>query len=130
MAIRFDDSLPTLVTFVAQTFDDNVFEQSVFIRDATGYLSVVLDFELPENRLVAVNKQARLALGNYARTDGCFRDFNGIGARRILADRLNARRVEIVGKKISFFDRRMVGADWLIPPASAAKLPRIAFSSL
>jgi hypothetical protein len=58
MTTRFDDSLPALAALIETELGPSVFEKSVFVRDATGYLSVVLDQELDEERLAELNEKA------------------------------------------------------------------------
>ena len=129
MTIRFDDSLPALVRLVKAECGDIGISKSVFVRDATGYLSVVVDEEIKEERLTELNKRAIAALGGYARHEDCIRDRNGPGARRLL-DSESGNRTWVGRESIVFIDRRMVGADWLLPPKARTSIPRIAFVSV
>ncbi|MDA8249308.1 MAG: AAA family ATPase [Rhodospirillales bacterium] len=129
MTIRFDDSLPALAALVEADLGASVFEKAVFVRDATGYLSVVVDKELDDGKLAELNKRAVEVLGRYARSEDCIRDRNGPGSQRLLGV-VEPNRVCIRGQKLIFVDRRMVGADWLLPPKGANIIPRIAFVSV
>jgi hypothetical protein len=126
MTIRFDTSLPALAALIETELTASVFEKSVFVRDATGYLSVVVDEELGEERLAELNEKAIAHLGGYARREDCIRDRNGAGSQRLLSSTA-ASRVSLSAVKLNFIDRRMVGADWLLPPKGASNKPRIAF---
>jgi CobQ/CobB/MinD/ParA nucleotide binding domain len=126
---RFDHSLPALAALVEAEFGASVFERAIFVRDATGYLSVVVDEEIDENKLAELNQRAVVALGRYARSEDCIRDRNGSGSQRLL-NTTTRNRIHIGARKLIFVDRRMVGADWLLPPKGAGTIPRIAFVSV
>lgn len=129
MTTRFDDSLPALAALVEVEFSPSVFDKAVFVRDATGYLSVVVDEEIDERKLAELNEKAVTALGRYARSEDCIRGRNGPGSQRLLSTAALSR-VRIDDRKILFVDRRMVGADWLLPPKARSSIPRIAFVSI
>ena len=129
MTIRFDDSLPALAALVEGEFGASVFDKAVFVRDATGYLSVVVDEEIDEGKLAELNEKAVTSLGRYARSEDCIRDRDGPGSRRLLSTAAPSR-VRVGGRRILFVDRRMVGADWLLPPKAGSAVPRIAFVSV
>lgn len=129
MTIRFDQSLPELVRIIANNVSDDVFAGSVFLRDATGYLSVVLDAILLEEVLAQLTEQVKAGIGAYAREDSAVRDLSGPGAARLL-DAPDVANVLVGGLTVRFVDRRMVGADWLLAPAVAQNATRIAFASI
>ena len=129
MTIRFDDSLPALAALVEAEFSASALATAVFVRDATGYLSVVVDQEVDELKLAELNVNALGTLGRYARSEDCIRDRNGPGSQRLLGASVPVR-VQVGGRSIIFVDRRMVGADWLLPPKEGSAIPRIAFVSL
>ena len=129
MTTRFDESLPALADLMEAEFNASVFDKAVFIRDATGYLSVVVDEEIDESKLQKLNEKAVTVLGRYARNEDCIRDRNGPGSERLLSTATSGR-VRIPGRKIRVVDRRMVGADWLLPPKAGSAIPRIAFVSI
>lgn len=129
MTTRFDNSLPAFADLVAAEFGESILDKAVFVRDATGYLSVVLDEEIDEIRLAAISEKAVAVLGHYARSEDCIRDRNGPGSQRLLIPSVSSR-FRIGQRKLNFVDRRMVGADWLLPPKAASVVPRIAFVSI
>lgn len=129
MTIRFDDSLPELVRIVADIVGDNALERSVFLRDAAGYLSVVIDDELTDKALEDLTSAVVTAIGPYARNDGGVRDRSGTGSRRLL-EAQDFANIQVGRRIIRFIDRRMVGADWLLPPALLQSAKRVAFASL
>jgi MinD-like ATPase involved in chromosome partitioning or flagellar assembly len=129
VTIRFDSSLPALASLIEQELGVSVLERAVFVRDATGYLSVVVDEELDEAALAELNKKAIAILGRYARSEDCIRDRNSSGSQRLLS-MTNPTRPRIGGRKLIVVDRRMVGADWLLPPRGTGAIPRIAFVSI
>jgi MinD-like ATPase involved in chromosome partitioning or flagellar assembly len=126
---RFDDSLPSLTALVEAELGASVLESAIFVRDATGYLSVVLDAEIDDDKLAELNERAIATIGHYARREDCVRDRNGAGSQRILSMTMPAR-IRVGGRSLILLDRRMVGADWLLPPSGANAIPRIAFVSV
>nr|WP_294508993.1 P-loop NTPase [uncultured Rhodopila sp.] len=130
MTVRFDDSLPALVALVEAEFGASVLDTAVFVRDATGYLSVVVADEVEEDKLAELNKKAATSLGGYARSEDCVRDRRGPGSIRLLSAASSLSRVGVSCRKVLFVDRRMVGADWLLPPRAGSSIPRIAFVSV
>src|ERR1700692_4674667 len=124
MTTRFDDSLPALADLVAAELDASVLDRAVFVRDATGYLSVVVDAEIGEARLAELNEKAAEVLGRYARSEDCIRDRTCPGSQRLLSAPAPGR-VRVGGRKLIVVDRRMVGADWLLPPKGVGSIPRI-----
>jgi len=129
MRIRFDESLPELVRIVATSVGADVLARSIFLRDATGYLSVVIDDELTDQAVVNLTADVEAGIGPYAREDGVIRDRSGPGSLRLLAAQ-DAAYVQVGDRTIRFVDRRMVGADWLLPPAQLQGVQRIAFASI
>lgn len=129
MTTRFDNSLPALAELIKAEFGAAALDKAVFVRDATGYLSVVVDDDIGENRLYELNRKAIAVLGGYARSEDCIRDRDGPGSGRLLAISAPSR-IQICGQSLIFLDRRMVGADWLLPPKARSAIPRIAFVSI
>jgi Mrp family chromosome partitioning ATPase len=129
MKVRFDESLPELIRIVAHHVDGDVVARSVFLRDATGYLSVVVDAELTDEELAKLTKLVQEGIGAYARNDGAVRDRSGPGASRLLSAP-DVACVRVEERTVRFVDRRMVGADWLLPPATLQDVTRIAFASV
>lgn len=129
MTVRFDESLPALVDIVASRIGVDMLARSVFLRDATGFLSVVIDDNFSEEALEKWNEDAVALIGSYARSDGCVRDRSAPGATRLLAAD-DAANLRMGGHAFRFIDRRMVGADWLLPPVKLQGGKRIAFASI
>ncbi|MDV3477882.1 KGGVGR-motif variant AAA ATPase [Sphingobium yanoikuyae] len=129
MTVRFDESLPALVDFVAGRVGVPTLARSVFLRDATGFLSVIIDDSLSEEAIEQWNEDAVALIGSYARSDGCVRDRSAPGASRLLAAK-DAASLRMGEHAFRFVDRRMVGADWLLPPANLPGGKRIAFASI
>ena len=130
MTVRFDESLGTIVELIHRELGSDATNDAVFIRDATGLLSVVINGEIEEEKLGDLQRLVSEALGAYARWEDVVRDRNGPGAARILAAVPVASRLRVAGHSVAFVDRRMVGADWLLAPAPAAEVTRFAFASL
>lgn len=130
MPIRFDESLPKLVSVVLAELGPDATSKATFVRDARGQLSVVIDDELGDACLDRFEALANSALGAYARDDGVVRDRSSFGSKRLLSEGANGRRVVVASQSIAFLDRRTVGADWLLPPHQPSAIPRIAFASL
>jgi cellulose biosynthesis protein BcsQ len=130
-AVRFDDSLPAMVDVIARRFGGEIISKSVFIRDATGRLSVTLGEPVEPGFKAEVLEELVAVLGQYCRLDLAIRDINDPTAEVIIAEAADAQPVRCGSHRIRLLDRRIVGADWLRPPApSASGIPRIVFSSL
>ena len=129
MSVRFDESLPALVDLVASRVDLHTLARSVFLRDATGFLSVVIDDDLSDETVEKWNEDAVALIGSYARSDACIRDRSAPGASRLLSAS-DAANLQIGIHAFRFVDRRMVGADWLLSPAKLQGGKRIAFASI
>ncbi|UVK45089.1 AAA family ATPase [Mesorhizobium sp. AR07] len=130
MTIRFDESLAAIVEFVAREFGADVAANAAFIRDAIGTLSVAVDLELAEDELERLEVTLSETLGGYARNENAIRDKYGSGARSLFEEAKKRSKISVGDHSIFFLDRRLVGADWLLPPQSASGIPRIVFSSL
>ncbi|ETA72405.1 MULTISPECIES: tyrosine-protein kinase family protein [Mesorhizobium] len=130
MTVRFDESLSTLVDFVVAELGDEAVAKSVFVRDAVGLLSVAIDLELSDERLAELELAVSKSLGGYARTENPVRDKSGPGVKKLFEAGKRRPNIVVEGRSISFVDRRLVGADWLLPPQSADGVPRIVFTSL
>jgi cellulose biosynthesis protein BcsQ len=131
MPVRFDDSLPQFATILRRRFGKERLLDAAVVRDAGGRLAVVLPFAIEQSQLVAAEAEARAALGGYAQPDGLIMDATTPGAEPLLREAASNIPVVIGGTRFRFLDRRIVGPDWLMPPApSAIGVPRIIFSSL
>jgi CO dehydrogenase nickel-insertion accessory protein CooC1 len=128
--IRFDDSLPRLVTLLMEAFGPEAASAGTVLRDSSGRLSFFTAEDLDPG--VRERVQARLAaeLDSYARPDRILVTPSDPGAGAIREDSLRLR-VPVHGITMHVVDHRIVGADWLRPPAPAAgPPPRFVFASL
>jgi Mrp family chromosome partitioning ATPase len=131
LTIDFDSSLTELVCSLERSLGTEVVDSAVIVRDATGYLSAVLVGEVDDDRIAVAELELRKSLGRYARQDALLRSASGLGAARLLDEASKVEPRTVGSSQIRLLDRRVVGADWLTPPApSAAKTPRIVFWSL
>ncbi len=131
MKVRFDDSLPRLAALVANHYGENVLAQSAVIRDAGGRLAIVLPQKVDEATLETIEAEMREALGGYARPESPVTGIESPGAQRLLQEARTSMPITIGSLKVCLLDRRIVGADWLSPPAeSATGVPRLVFTSL
>lgn len=130
MTIRFDDSLPALVSIIASQIGHGLVENGVAIRDVNGRLAFVLPNELEVEEVQRVEAKIRAALGAYARSDRLLATPKSFGAATLLQAK-DALSVNVAGHTIRLVDRRLVGVDWLRSPASkAAPPPRFVFASI
>lgn len=132
MTVRFDDSLPIAARFVEQRFGPDVRAGSVFVRDASGRLSVLLDREISGEVLASASKELCVELGGYGRGPATIRDLASPGVSLIFEEIADTPPLKSGRDQVRLIDRRVVGADWLarpIPP-KAHSLPRIVFASL
>ena len=134
--VRFDESLPALVSLVVEMFDDEAVEAAAFIRDAHGTLAVVLDRQLAAVQQTEACARVTERLGAYARK-APIRGRDDPGAGALLREANEGRRIQVRGteggadRMIRLIDRRIVGADWMVPPVGIAEgIPRIAFLSI
>lgn len=144
----FDDSLPRLVRVLASKLDRAQLEAGVVLRDAGGRLCFFGEREVAPEVALELGAAARAALGRYARPDRLFGGGGEAGAQRALRDPVALPVPVDLGDgevvTVRYVDRRIVGADWLLPPSprpaeafapegGAAAPPRalrVAFSSL
>ena len=130
MTIRFDDSLPALVTVIKAEFGSKALMQGVAVRDITGRLAFVLPLEFDSLLIERVGNLLKVALGAYARNDRVLVNATDFGADALLKT-ASALSVKVNDGTIRLIDRRLVGADWLrAPAAKAPPPPRFVFASL
>lgn len=131
MPVRFDESLRVFVDALGPRFDAEALARSVFLRDATGYLSVVVPVSLDMSETTELERHLRSAVQGYLRPIRPISGLDAPGSARLMRE---ARRVEpvlVAGHRIVLLDRRALGGDWLTPPApSTTAIPRFVFSSL
>jgi hypothetical protein len=112
-------------------FGEQVLERMTVVRDAGGRLLVVLPDECSPEQLSSADQSLRDELGPYARADRLIIDSRTSGAERLLSTDSPYIKIPIDGREIRLIDRRIVGADWVRPPAPSTKgIPRIVFASL
>lgn len=131
MTLRFDESLPRLSGLVVKLFGSSVLAQAAVVRDAGGRLSVVLPVQVEPEKLTAAEDEIRDSLEGYARPDRVISDVESPGAKWLLQEASRLSPVSVGNLSVRLLDRRIVGADWLKPPAqSVTGVPRIVFASL
>lgn len=130
MTIRFDDSLPALVSVIRTGFGSAALAQGVAVRDVTGRLAFVLPREFDAELVERIGSLLIDELGPYARTDRVLVNATDFGAEALLKTE-SALSVKVNDSAIRLIDRRLVGADWLrAPAAKAPPPPRFVFASL
>jgi Mrp family chromosome partitioning ATPase len=131
MPVRFDDSLPQFVNVLSSVFGKDVLADSAIVRDAGGRLSAVLPIEFGSSQQATAEAELHKVVGAYARPDGLLIDASSPGAAPLLRE-ARSRAPSAIGElRFRLLDRRIVGSDWLMPPArSATKVPRVVFTSL
>jgi Mrp family chromosome partitioning ATPase len=128
--IRFDDSLPQLVTSLTVAYSgDLAAADPIVIRDFEGRLGVILN--VPAADLDSLTGAVTERLGPYARPDNPVRGRDADGVSRLVEEARTAPVLKINGVKLRFLDRRIVGADWMARPVlEPGAIPRIAFVSI
>lgn len=130
MTIRFDDSLPALISVIETGFGSTALADGVAVRDITGRLAFVLPTEFDAELVKRIGKLLQEALGPYARSDRLLVTSSDYGAEALLTAP-SVLSVSVTGRTIRLIDRRLVGADWLRTPAKKAlPPPRFVFASL
>lgn len=130
MTVRFDDSLPALVSVIEAGFGGPALADGVAVRDITGRLAFVLPTEFDAELVERIGKLLQEALGPYARSDRLLVASTDFGAEALLTAP-SVLSVSVTGRSIRLIDRRLVGADWLRTPAKKAlPPPRFVFASL
>ena len=131
MTLRYDESLQTLVNAVVEWFGPESILNAVLVRDASGRLAAILGQEVASEKLASASAAVSAALGPYARQDRPIADLNGAGSARLLAEAQATAPINVGKFRCRLIDRRIVGADWLRPPASTPTgIPRLVFASL
>lgn len=130
MPVRFDDSLPILGDIIAEQLGAEALQRGAALRDASGRLAFFAANALEPETAAKVSQCLRERLGPYAREDRVLAGADDFGASRVLEDP-GALVLTVRGRRIRLVDRRMVGADWLRPPAEPSRQPsRLVFASL
>ena len=116
MTIRFDDSLPALVSVIEAGFGSAALADGVAVRDITGRLAFVLPTEFDAELVERIGKLLQEELGPYARSDRLLVAFNDFGAESLLMTQ-SALSIKVNDCTIRLIDRRLVGCadrktDW------------------
>jgi cellulose biosynthesis protein BcsQ len=120
-----------LVAFAAEHFGKDNLGESAIIRDAGGRLAIVVPLSIDERQRKEIEAELREKLGEYARPEAPIVDLTSPGARRLLHEAKTSAPIAVGTFQIRLLDRRIVGADWLRPPAETAPgIPRLVFTSL
>lgn len=122
----YHESLPALVATVVQA--GLSLDAVAAVRDGAGRLILVVEDEKVARQLVPVLRER---LGPYAAP---LPALGGPSAKQLLAGGGQFRTLLVDGNayEVRYFDRRIVGADWLVPPSPgrAPGPPRLVFGSL
>jgi hypothetical protein len=130
MTTYFDDSLPTLIKFIAENCGEAALRHGVALRDTKGRLCFYLASPLDENQQVSLSETLTKALGRYARTDRVIAGIEDFGVSDALTS-TDIVTLDVAGKRVRLIDRRLVGADWLRSPTRPkGGPPRFVFASL
>jgi len=128
--VFFDDSLPLLVGSVVDEIGAPALTGSVVLRDTSGRLSFFCNASTAPAEAARLDVRLRNVLGPYAPAEQSVFLPDALGAQAILGDPL-ALPIQVSGVTVMLVDRRLVGADWLRPPAIEASPPaRFVFASL
>lgn len=131
MTTRFDDSLPNLVKLLARHFGPNLLTRAAILRDASGRLSAILPERIGSDVLASAEAAIYSSIQSYARPDRVIGDIESSGADMLLRESKDMPTMNVGGHLVRLIDRRIIGSDWLRPPAqSTTSVPRIVFSSL
>lgn len=139
-ALTFDSSLVAFVRVLLVHLPPAMIEEGWVLRDASGHLSFVAHIPLDAELANALNRQMAEDLPHYCR-DICICDIDHPGVQRVVESarsfsevvRRSEKKNDDVKVTIRLIDRRIVGQDWLTPPAAGWQSPqpaRIVFASL
>ncbi len=130
----FDESLPRMVRVLVSELGRDQVSCGVVLRDATGCLAFFCDKDLPEEQVKRLRAELSTHLGSYLRPDRPVAGPSDWGVKEILSDQtiiLLQVPVEQDYFEIRYYDRRIVGADWLRAYTETNfRSVRIVFSSL
>ena len=134
--LHFDDSLSVFVSVLLGHFAPATVAQGWVLRDASGHLGFISASTVPESARNSATLALQERMGAYCRQN-CILDIEQPGVSSLLdtGDAI-AQTVAIAGQsniRIQLLDRRIVGHDWLSPPAPGWKdsePARFVFASL
>jgi Mrp family chromosome partitioning ATPase len=133
--LRFDDSLPELVSGLLRFFPAGEVQRGLVFRDPSGRLAFIAPDPIPPDRRDEANQALCRRMGAYTRPEGrAVLDPDSPGADLILADPRRFRQTLELGDarvEVALLDRRIMGEDWLTAPAPVQDVPgRLVFASL
>lgn len=135
--LKFDEALPAFADLVADRWGPNALRKNLFLRDASGRLTLVLlDESVAPLDVGRLATEAGELLAPYTDPDGFAVATPDELYDESLRDLSAAAQVTVNGRKfqgnVSLVDRRVVGADWLRSPAKppSSGPVRIAFASI
>jgi hypothetical protein len=122
--LHFDDSLRAFVSALLTHFDTTAVAQGWVLRDASGHLGFISASAVPEHMRRSAMLSLQERMGAYCRQN-CILDIEqpGVSSLRDAGAALT-QTVAIEGNvsiPIQLLDRRIVGHDWLSPPAPGWK---------
>ena len=134
--LYFDDSLPAFVSALLTHFDPPAIAHGWVLRDASGHLSFVSASAVPESTRSSAALSLHERMGAYCRKN-CILDIEQPGVSSLL-NAASAFPQTVVTENnipiaIQLLDRRIIGSDWLSPPAPGWKEPepaRFVFASV
>lgn len=133
---HFDDSLPIFVNAIFNIVGAEVVTSGWVLRDSSGLLAFVSSKPLTEEEIERAVAAARAAIPRYCREDWVLVDADYPGMSTVIErSHVYVEKVEVQGTPLSIrmVDQRIVGADWLQPPAPSvisSQPPRYVFASL
>ena len=129
-ACLFDESLEKLVGILVQKLGTDIVGNGVVLRDVSGQLAFFSKEAIDDKKIADVSELLIQTMGAYTRPDRVVADCNATGTAYILED-ATKRRIYVNDTQISYIDRRLVGADWLLSPKQLSTNPiRLVFASL
>jgi hypothetical protein len=134
--LRFDDSLKAFAAVLVEGLGVADVQAGVVLRDVEGRLAFAAAVPLDPDRGDALRAKLQSRLGVYARGGGrSILDPDSPGAESIREDRrISEERFELATGSVvvRVLDRRLVGSDWLTPPAPGWTSPpaRMVFASM
>ena len=125
----FDDSLPYFTSLLTEELGTDVVTNGVFSRDTSGRLAFFCSKKLTKKVISQISRRVISELAPYARSDRPIADISDFGVVELLLEQ--ALSVKVGSIYIKLLDRRIVGGDWLRPPAAVDSTPpRFVFASI
>lgn len=129
IVLRYDDSLPKMISVLENHLSAADIYAGVVIRDVTGRLSFFSARKLSDVEFCELDQNLRDGLVAYGRSDRILASKGDFGDS-VLSDASTYEDI-IRGVRVRIVDRRLVGMDWLRNPVAPASPPaRFVFASL